>query len=249
MTFEDAVNAHAGFLEKSAEEARQAILDFLGWDAVVEGEFAKDVRIVLVSAEFSKEVTSTAIWLDKKGVDLRCVRVKPYRLGDRVLLDIQQILPLPETASYQVQLKKKEEEERHTRESNNDFTKYDLVVKGKTHTQLTKRKLLFLAVQALIQDGIKVEQIKEFLPKRMWLWVDGTCDHEEFTAKVAELKTAQGNFYKLGHYYTQDDELFHVEGKTLAFTKHVGVKALSRLDNLIKQFPASGIEYCKSAEE
>src|ERR1017187_2167239 len=218
MTFEDAVAAHAEFLEKDPDEARRAILEFLEWDAAVDGEFAKDVRIILVSAEFSKEVTSTAIWLSKKGLDVRCVRVKPYTLGSRVLVDIQQILPPPETASYQVQLRKKVDEERQVRESDNDFTKYDLVIKGNKYESLTKRKLMFLVVQALIEDGVEVEQIMTFLPKRLWLWVNGECNHEEFIAKSTELRTTQGNPYNLGRYYTEDEQLFHADGKTYAFT-------------------------------
>lgn len=117
MTFDDAVNAHSAYLKKSAEEARQAILDFLKWESPRKEEFAQDVRIVLVSAEFSKELTSTALWLSKKGIDVSCVRLKPYRIADRVLVDIQQIIPLPEAADYQNQLRKKEEEERQSRSS------------------------------------------------------------------------------------------------------------------------------------
>jgi len=117
MTFKDAVNAHAAYLKKNADEAEQAILHFLKWETPQEEEFAQDVRIILVSAEFSKEVTSTAIWLRKKKLDVRCVRIKPYKYEGHVLMDIQQIVPLPEEADYQVQLRKKEEEERQSRDS------------------------------------------------------------------------------------------------------------------------------------
>lgn len=118
MTFADAVNAHAKFLKKGVEESSKAILDFLKWESPKEEEFAQDVRIILVSAEFSKELTSTAIWLnDKKGLIVRCVRLRPYKIADRVLLDIQQILPLPEAADYQIQLRKKVEEERQSRDA------------------------------------------------------------------------------------------------------------------------------------
>jgi hypothetical protein len=117
MTFDDAVNAHAAYLKKSSEEATQAILDFLKWEIPRNEQFAQDVRIVLVSAEFSKELTSTALWLNTKGVDVICVRLKPYKIADRVLVDIQQIIPLPEATDYQNQLRKKEEEERQSRSS------------------------------------------------------------------------------------------------------------------------------------
>jgi len=117
MTFDDAVNAHAAYLKKDADEAKQAILHFLRWPTPEGKDFGKDVRIILVSAEFSKEVTSTAIWLRKKQLDVRCVRIKPYKYEGHVLMDIQQIIPLPEEADYQVQLRKKEEEERQSKDA------------------------------------------------------------------------------------------------------------------------------------
>jgi hypothetical protein len=115
MTFDDAVKAHAAYLKKNVDEASQAILDFLKWEIPQEEQFAQDVHVVLVSAEFSKELTSTALWLNTKRVDVRCVRLKPYKIADRVLVDIQQIIPLPEAIDYQNQLKKKEEEVRQSR--------------------------------------------------------------------------------------------------------------------------------------
>ena len=39
------------------------IMDFLGWDDVYEDQFAQDTRIVLAAADFSKELTTTSIWL------------------------------------------------------------------------------------------------------------------------------------------------------------------------------------------
>jgi RecB family endonuclease NucS len=117
MTFDDAVNARAKYFKKTPDEAKQDILGFLNWDIPQKDKFAQDVRIILVSAEFSKEVTSTALWLYEKGLDVRCVRLKPYKVADKVLVDIQQIIPLPEATDYQNQLRKKEEEERQSRNS------------------------------------------------------------------------------------------------------------------------------------
>lgn len=75
------------------------VLDFLGWDEQNEAAFAPGVRIVLVSAEFSKELTTAVLWLNESGLDIRCVRMKPYSLDGRVLLDVQQVIPLPEAGS------------------------------------------------------------------------------------------------------------------------------------------------------
>jgi hypothetical protein len=92
MTFDHVVQAHQKYLETSGSsaDARAVLLEFLEWDEPQEEVFNQDVRIVLVSMDFSKEITTTVLWLNQKGVDVRCVRLTPYRSGDKVLLDVQQ---------------------------------------------------------------------------------------------------------------------------------------------------------------
>src|ERR1051325_4318589 len=117
MTFDKVVDAYAAYLEKTARkgDARSLVLDFLEWDEPNAEEFAQDVSIVLVSAEFSKEITSTVMWLNNHDLDIRCIRLKPYDLDGRTLIDIQQIILLPESADYQVQLREKEHKKREGR--------------------------------------------------------------------------------------------------------------------------------------
>lgn len=112
MTFERAVKALAQFRSIAAEQAQARLLEFLGWDEPDEERFAQDVRIVLASAEFSKEVTTAVLWLNQRDLDIRCVRLHPYRDGERVLIDVAQVLPLPEAQDYQVRLREKEQRER-----------------------------------------------------------------------------------------------------------------------------------------
>lgn len=106
MTFAQAVEAHEEYLRQrsSAADAKEAILQFLGWEDEAGGRFAEAVRIVLVSADFSKEITTTALWLNERGLDIRCVRLKPYEMNAKVILDVQQLIPLPEAQEYMIQV-------------------------------------------------------------------------------------------------------------------------------------------------
>ena len=63
LTFAQAVEAHSRYLggEEKEDDARAAILKFLDWDEPLEKEFAQDVRIILVSGEFSKEITTSVL--------------------------------------------------------------------------------------------------------------------------------------------------------------------------------------------
>ena len=80
MTFDRAADVFGRYLTalgKEEQDSRALMLDFLGWDEPDEDLFGQDVRIVLASAEFSKELTSSVLWLIDHTIDIRCVRLKP----------------------------------------------------------------------------------------------------------------------------------------------------------------------------
>lgn len=106
MTFGQAVEAHEEYLRQrgSSDDAKERILQFLDWENETDRRFAEAVRVVLVSADFSKEITTTALWLNERGLDIRCVRLKPYEMNAQVVLDVQQLIPLPEAQEYMIQV-------------------------------------------------------------------------------------------------------------------------------------------------
>src|SRR5207302_781349 len=136
------VTAHAAYLAAidRKDDARASILDFLGWDDANDQVFGQEVRIVLVSAEFSKEITTAVLWLNEHSIDIRCVRLKPYKLDGRVLVDVQQIIPLPEATEYTVRVAKKEQQEKAVREAQRDYTKFDVTINAVHHDRLPKIK-------------------------------------------------------------------------------------------------------------
>lgn len=109
MTFARAVEVYRAFLAKngSSQDPQEALLSFLDWSEPREDDFAEDVRIVLVSADFSKEITTSVLWLNERDMDIRCVRLRPYAMGSETLIDAQQVLPLPEAEEYQIKLREK----------------------------------------------------------------------------------------------------------------------------------------------
>lgn len=131
MTFERAVNAHARFLAEIGEvgNAEERILEFLGWDEPLEDEFAQDVRIVLAAADFSTEITTTALWLLDRDIDIRCVRMRPYKHKDETLLHIEQVIPLKSAEQFMVRQREKSRSERHSRDGR-EFTGYWFVNVG-----------------------------------------------------------------------------------------------------------------------
>jgi len=126
MTFARAVSAHGRYLASigSDDDAQERILDFLSWDEPDEEAFARDVNIVLVSADFSTEITTAVLWLIERGLDLRCVRMFPYKLDEQVLVSVEQIIPLPSAEALQVRLREKSIGIREARRSGGAFTGY-----------------------------------------------------------------------------------------------------------------------------
>lgn len=100
LTFDKLVTIYEDYLRNNNidRNAKEALLDFLDWPEPDEEEFGQEVRIVLASADFSKEVATSVVWLSDFGLDIRCVRMRPYVSGEQTLLDIQTVIPIPEIA-------------------------------------------------------------------------------------------------------------------------------------------------------
>lgn len=117
MTLDQVASVYGRMLSSAdaAVNAKSELLNFLGWESEEDGVFNSNVRIILVSAEFSVEITTAVLWLNKRDLDITCVRIKPYRLGPDILIDVQQIVPLPEAADYEVKIRAQEQENRRIR--------------------------------------------------------------------------------------------------------------------------------------
>lgn len=126
---------------------------------------ATDVRIVLVSADFGREITGTVLWLNEYGLDIRCVRLAPYRLGDRVVLDVQQVIPLPEASDYQVKIRQKQALVK-AQATGADWTQYTVTDAQGTRTPpLRKRRAVLAMAQAVVAAGVAPEALAAALPE------------------------------------------------------------------------------------
>ncbi|HAA86444.1 MAG TPA: DUF4268 domain-containing protein [Kosmotogaceae bacterium] len=117
MTFEKAVEVYQDYLRACQKEinASESLLEFLEWNEPDEERFAQNVRIVLVAAEFTRELTTSVMWLNQRDLDIRCVRLRPYKDEERIYVDIQQVIPLPEAEDYIIRIREKAVKERQDR--------------------------------------------------------------------------------------------------------------------------------------
>ena len=254
MTFEQAVAAHQTYLSarKIDHDARQGILEFLGWDEPSEDDFGQSVRIVLAATTFPKELTTAVLWLNEYGLDIRCVRIQPYRLDDRLLLDVQQLVPLPEANEYQVRARAKRRVEQQERSSGRDFTKFDVAVDGAWERNLAKRQAMLRVVTALCDRGVTPDEIDEVLDWRsshvLWREVDGEADSAEFVKLAASKAEESGLSFAPKRWFHDDSELIHSCGRTWALTKMWGPRTESAMTSLLDAFPDHDIQVERSSQ-
>ena len=86
----------------STEIAQRSLDDFIRTNDIK--SFNERQRIVLVASEFDEQTLSAVAWLNSNQVDISCYQVKPYKLGEQVLLDMKKILPVPEFDDFYVDI-------------------------------------------------------------------------------------------------------------------------------------------------
>ena len=242
MTFDDLVRHYENYLAavepEAADEAQARLANWLDdGDGTV---ISRRVRIVLVSAGFDREITTTVLWLaDLYGLDIRCVRLTPYRVGERVLLDVQQVIPLPEASELTIQLQRKATQERAMHGTNGrDWTQYVITGPDGESEPLRKRQAILTMVTTLRAAGVPAREIAKAIPPSRFLSVDGTLDGAELREAFA-LTYPRGD---PGRWFMEN--AIHDEGRTWIVTKMWGRNTEPVLERLTKLAPEpSGIGY------
>lgn len=248
MTFDHAVDAHQDYLARMGDDtdAREAILEFLQWDEPDEELFAQDVRIILASMDFSKEITTTVLWLNQKGIDIRCLRLTPHKLGEKVLLDVQQIIPLPETAEYQTRLREKELKSVQQSASKMDFTKFTVTVNGKTHRDLPKRHAVLQLFKELVDNGLDPEDVaKKFggrRPERTIRKYNGLVDSAVIARELEELTGPTRGPLHPRRWFHKPGDLIRYNGNTYIVNNQWGRHTEKFLRMVAAAYPDHRIE-------
>lgn len=126
------------------DKADKILAEFLGYEDFSEAEINNDdQRIILIAANFRKEVTSTVMWLIDHNIGIKCIKVTPYKLDDKVLLDTEQIIPVKDAEDYLIKIANKKQEELIIREKNQNRNAVRIKFWTKLLEELSKRTDLF----------------------------------------------------------------------------------------------------------
>lgn len=115
LTTEQIIRLYQEYLNSysNGEDAKELLLEFL--DRENEDDLllnANDQRIIFIANNYRKEVTSTVLWLLNHDILLQCFKATPFSLNEELFLQIEQIIPLPETNEYMIDAKEKEKEKK-----------------------------------------------------------------------------------------------------------------------------------------
>ncbi len=245
MTFEQAVATCKKYLATRgiSEDAEQRLLELLGWEEANEEDFGTDTRILLVSADFSKELTTAVLWLNDKGLDIRCVRLRPHQMNDELLLHVEQVLPLPEAQDYVVGVREKKRSEARTQER--DLTRFDVDIDGETFADLAKRQAILRVARRLCSRGVTPETLAELAGRSfnsMWRGAEGELTGDQLAVILEEEANAGGAAFDARRWFLQDDLLVRCGGKTWTFTKMWGERTEEIMRTWLETYPEAGIK-------
>ena len=114
---DDIFDCYAQHLQSDTDEAQLSIEEFI--DEEIDS-LNQNQQIILVAKEFHSDVVSAVLWLRDYGIEIKCIRLRPYVDDDGDLFitpDI--IIPLPEAKDY---LERKEAKQREVRQVRSSFS-------------------------------------------------------------------------------------------------------------------------------
>lgn len=223
LTFKDAIDIYADYAStESQAQAEEELLAFLGWEEASEDDFGNDVRIVLASGEFSIELTTSVLWLNEKGLDIRCIRMKPYRSNGEILVNVEQIIPLPEAERFQVGVRAKRAQQKIEKVSNRDTRKRDIVIEGQHYESVTKRMIAYLVVKAAFDRGAEVESMRALMPGSKWIVLSGKLDGKSVIEEMTKKKAERGVEFKANKYHLGNEQIFYSAGNTYVLSNQWG---------------------------
>lgn len=248
LTFEELVSFFERYLgnNHTEKDAEETLKEFLGWNEPDEEQFGQEVKIVLASADFSDELTTSVMWLNEFGLDIHCVRMHLYTDEGKTFLDVQTVIPLPEAADLQVRIREKKQKERKSRQNNRDLTKYDVRIGDETYRAQNNRQMIFRTVKAVISNGGEPNQVKETISERknlLFKEFESELDGKQVRDKIMEGDTG-GIYPRVNRFFCNDDEIFHVASKTYVLTNQwTGIQALDAMRSLARMFPNLNIKF------
>jgi hypothetical protein len=99
--------------QRNGEDAEQNLIDFYGVSDFAEINLNSGLtqRIMMIAGNFRKEVTSTVLWLINYKMRIQCFRAMPFQLGDELILNVEQVIPMKDAEEFTISMAEKTQED------------------------------------------------------------------------------------------------------------------------------------------
>ena len=171
MTLENLVPYYVAYRKKfddkelQSDDARAEIVEFVQQDDFE--ELSNRPRIILCSEDFSLEVTTSVLWLRQFDVDISCVRITPYKVGDQIVVVPNRIIPLQEAKQYLSDIQKKDSPQ------------------PQQNSRRRGRTMKILIESGLVREGQRIF-LKNDLPSHLQYDADDARFHATITGKLGQ---------------------------------------------------------------
>lgn len=223
MTFDKACEYFEAYIEQEGLDidARKTLLEFAELDESSLDDFGTDVRIVLVSADFGKELTTSVLWLRDKGLDISCVRLTPFKFQGNVLINSEQIIPVPEAEAYQIKFREKRAEEKKSQSGGRDYSQFRY--KGENYN---KRNLALV----LLKEWIEMNSPANLAA--ILSVFDRTIHRSGVAILWDDIKES-----RMKRYHSSDDATILLRsGECIAISNQWSIEGITRLINKMAEF-------------
>lgn len=183
FTDEEVLNIYQQYIDKkkTQKNAKYEIESFI---EVEIKNLNQEQRIILVSKDFHSDVASAVLWLNDKGLDIKCIKISPFITdNNQLLIYPTQIIPLPEAEDF---IKRKAIQKKENFLQQNDMDRISFDVPEYSVDELENKLSHFLSRQ-----GNLTERFIVFLEILL-------SEDREFGRE--EIKELFFNRYEIGHH-------------------------------------------------
>ena len=101
----------------NAEEKISEFYDNKDIEEIILNQGLNSQRLIMIAANFRKEVTSSVLWLMNFKMRIQCFKVTPFALDEQLFLNVEQILPTKDTEDFAISIASKAQEEIEVQET------------------------------------------------------------------------------------------------------------------------------------
>jgi hypothetical protein len=119
LTKQEIIKIYQDYLSSNsnAEENISEFYDNKEIDEILLNQGLNSQRLIMIAANFRKEVTSTVLWLMNFKMRIQCFKITPFALNEQLFLNVEQILPTKDTEDFTIGIASKAQEEIEVQET------------------------------------------------------------------------------------------------------------------------------------